>query len=300
MRLFKVVLVLFFILITHNSFPITHSFAHSETKIVKMTPNGFDPQEVTIDVNSSVLFVNQDKVQRWPASNVHPTHDIYPEFDPKEPIEPGKDWVFKPKRAGTFKFHDHISPHFRGVLIVKGEDNIDVLDNSDLNILGKIKNTISAIISRAKNLFISFPPGFSKGQDENLDFTLISTKSPDEQFKLIEKMVQKNGVESTWDNFKEVYKDQGFLGLTSCSAEFAFGCFHGFLDTAFEKSLDDINKAQEACSRLGTGGPFASCIHGIGHGVASFHSTSNLKASLSSCRKLITGQEFCFDGVFME
>ena len=69
---------------------------------------------------------------------------------------------------------------------------------------------------------------------------------------------------------------------------------------AFQKSLDDLGKAEEACSKLGSGGPFASCIHGIGHGIASFHSTNDLKASLKACRKLITGREFCFDGVFME
>ena len=120
--------MLFVLLTSHLPVPsavegslLTSSYAHSETQIIKMTPDGFDPQEVILDTSSTVIFINQDKVQRWPASNIHPTHEIYPEFDPKKPIEPGKDWTFRPKRSGNFKFHDHLFPHFRGTLIVNEE-----------------------------------------------------------------------------------------------------------------------------------------------------------------------------------
>ena len=80
--------------------------AHSQTQIIKMTPDGFEPQEITVDTNSTVIFLNQDSDLHWPASNNHPTHELYPLFDPKRPIESGKSWVFKPTVVGVHKYHD--------------------------------------------------------------------------------------------------------------------------------------------------------------------------------------------------
>ena len=95
--------------------------AHSQTQVIKMTQNGFEPQSVTVDQNQTIIFLNEDSKDRWPASNNHPVHDIYPEFDPKKPISPGGSWPFKPKKAGEWKFHDHLNPHMRGTLIVEAE-----------------------------------------------------------------------------------------------------------------------------------------------------------------------------------
>ncbi|TSC66731.1 MAG: Uncharacterized protein CEO21_82, partial [Microgenomates group bacterium Gr01-1014_80] len=265
---------------------VTSTYAHSATQVIKMIPNGFDPQEVTIDANSAVIFINEDKVDRWPASNIHPTHEIYPEFDPQKPIDLGQSWSFKPKKAGIFKFHDHLLPHFRGTLIVNQEPgSAPGIETDKPNFLEEIKNKFSVILNGVKDLFRSFG---LRPQDDNVDFGSFSNLSPEQQLKALEDMVKRNGVESTWKAFSEkfkgqggssgnihdlahltgslIYKNKGFNGITVCSAEFAFGCYHGFLDTAFEKSLDDIGKAEEACSKLGSGGPIASCIHGIGHG----------------------------------
>ena len=99
-----------------------------------------------------------------------------------------------------------------------------------------------------------------------------------------------------------LFEEKGFSGISNCTTDFAFGCYHGLLDKAFSENLDNLPKAYEACLKLGpsTSGPTASCIHGIGHGVASFHSTTNLEGALLDCRKLEGGKEYCFDGVFME
>jgi len=330
MRVFVIFLTAFFSLyyIQYSIFP---AYAHSQTVIIKMTANGFEPAEVTLDIDSTIIFLNQDKVQRWPASNIHPTHELYPEFDPKKPVEPGKDWTFKPKKAGSFKFHDHLFPHMRGVLIVKKESGLGVDSNRrGDSLFEKIKSSITVILSRfasltvnsAKNIIISFPR-LNRGQDDSVDFASFSKLSPDEQIKTISDMAKKKGVEKTWQFIKETFKNQGgssgnihdlahltgsliyetkgFSGITICSADFAFGCYHGFLDKAFEKSLNDLEKAEEACGRFGAGGPFASCVHGIGHGVASFYQTSDIKNSLLSCKRLSqNASQYCFDGVFME
>lgn len=88
------------------------------TQTVIMKKDSFEPENLNIQKCTKVIFKNQDKVRRWPASNLHPTHGIYPEFDPKQPIEPDKEWSFVFDKAGSWKYHDHLLPSIRGIVNV--------------------------------------------------------------------------------------------------------------------------------------------------------------------------------------
>jgi hypothetical protein len=271
---------------------VSPTSAHSETQVIKMTQDGFTPQTVTIDTNSTVIFLNDDKVDRWPASDIHPTHTEYSEFDPKEPIKVAKSWTFKPK-AGNWKFHDHLNPHFRGTLIVEVEK--DKTAEDPINRTSLLQDWFIKI----KNLFSNIKWPFST--------SAIAQKDAEKNWQ---QLVKANpGAAGNSGNVHDqahliggqIYEQHGLDGLSKCSPEFAFGCFHGFLDKAFQKSLDGLVKAEKACSVLGEGGPSASCIHGIGHGVASFYQTNNIKEALKSCQTLSEkAEQYCFDGVFME
>lgn len=85
---------------------------------VTMKTDSFDPETLTIQKCTKVTFVNQDTVSRWPASNLHPTHGIYPEFDPLKPVEAGKEWSFVFDKVGNWKYHDHLIPSLRGTIAV--------------------------------------------------------------------------------------------------------------------------------------------------------------------------------------
>lgn len=304
--------------------------AHSEVTVIEMMPSGFLPSEIAIDQNSSVIFINKDKQSRWPASNVHPTHQLYPEFDPRRPIEPGASWTFKPKKIGEWKFHDHLMPHMRGVITVieEGPDTKNLQKETkpvSNTFIMKFKNTVNNLFTKLKSFFsfkkISNPEASGQKQLPNKeDFKKLSY---DIQAKKLEGIAQ-SSASKAWQYIKDVFKGEGgssgnihdlahlagilmyektgFEGIKDCSAHFAFGCYHGFLDKAFEKNLDRLLDAEQSCLKLGptNSGPVASCIHGIGHGVASFYSTSDLEKSLSTCRQLTSGNEYCFDGVFME
>ena len=111
-----------------------------------MTESGFEPPTITIPQNSEVEFKNLDNTLRWPASDIHPTHGIYPQFDPKKPIQPGDSWVFKPKKVGTWKYHDHLLPHQRGTVTVVAEGEVQ-------SNLEKVKSWFWGIINFLKNLF---------------------------------------------------------------------------------------------------------------------------------------------------
>lgn len=318
--MFKLIVIIFSLFsIPYSLLPI--SYAHSSIQAVEMTSEGFAPNEITVDQNQTIIFINKDEKPRWPASNVHPTHEIYPQFDSKEPIKPGKSWVFKPQKVGEWRYHDHLFPHMRGKLVVIDEkasgENEEKPEEKKPNWFESVISKINSLLTLIKNLGSNLP-GYKLNSSE------FKNASSDNQIKLLKQYSDVNGSEKGWQFVQDTYKGQagsmgnihdlahlsggllfdnlGFEALAKCTPQFAFGCYHGFLDKAFAKNLDHLIDAQDACLKLGPdgSGPVGSCIHGIGHGVASFHSSSDLKASLAECRKLTSGRDFCFDGVFME
>jgi plastocyanin len=95
---------------------------HSDTTnsvTIHMPATGFDPEKITIKKGDKVCFVNDDPEARWPASNIHPTHEIYPEFDPKTVVRSGETWCFTFTKAGIWNYHDHLFPEFSGTVIAE-------------------------------------------------------------------------------------------------------------------------------------------------------------------------------------
>ncbi|MBI4153453.1 hypothetical protein HY503_00425, partial [Candidatus Woesebacteria bacterium] len=66
------------------AFFIFPSSASAKEYRVEIRENGFEPPALEISVGDSLTFENKDLGPHWPASNIHPTHQIYPEFDPKK------------------------------------------------------------------------------------------------------------------------------------------------------------------------------------------------------------------------
>jgi len=87
--------------------------------VITLTEDGFVPDEVTISAGDTIAFVTTAGKLFWPASNLHPSHALYPEFDPKMPIQSDEVWSFTFTRPGAWKFHDHLSPYFTGVITVE-------------------------------------------------------------------------------------------------------------------------------------------------------------------------------------
>ncbi len=88
---------------------------------VTFNPNALTPSAITIKVGDSIEFRNSDLKPHWPASNPHPSHTLYPEFDSKKELQPGETWVFKFEKVGTWGFHDHLNGRnekFSGIVTV--------------------------------------------------------------------------------------------------------------------------------------------------------------------------------------
>lgn len=288
-------------------FPL-RAFAHEETTTIAITGNGFEPANALFHQGSKVLFLNRDTRAHWPASDPHPTHEIYPEFDPKRTIAPGDVWGFTFERVGKFGFHDHLNPHVRGVIEVVAEQGSQARTKPP-----------------EKPIWLTFwekITAFFYREPKGEDFKKLGDQ---EKFSTLEKMANSKGAKRVWQYLLTTYHGESgssgnihdlahlagklffdkdsWPGLTSCSVTFAFGCYHGFLDQAFVDDLDRLGQAEIICAGFGSreSGPYGSCVHGIGHGVASFYRTTDLKSALESCRTLPSaGVNFCTDGVFME
>ena len=307
-----------------------HGGEHDEL-IIRMTENGFEPKELTVTEGDEVLFINNDDTDRWPASNFHPTHTLYSEFDTMQGIAPGESWKFTFNKVGTWRMHDHLFPHMTGTIIVL-EDPTKEISNDTAQI-----DTETSFFARLKGFFVSlwqkmFSPIGKNDNDSVIDSKLLTEfRNQDERAKYawLENVAKRDGPEVAWDYIKAayntpegvvgnphdmahlvgqlIYKKYGFDGLSICEPLFAFGCYHGLMQVAFDKDKpsefkDKLLAAENGCvAAIGVDSPsYHSCIHGIGHGITTFRENDLMK-SLSDCDLLNEEvRTYCHDGVFME
>lgn len=84
--------------------------------MIAYSENGFSPASVTVKLGAKVKFVNQGTASMWVASAMHPTHQIYPEFDQKTT---GNEYTFEFTKAGSWNYHNHVNPGHYGKVIVE-------------------------------------------------------------------------------------------------------------------------------------------------------------------------------------
>jgi plastocyanin len=89
----------------------------SET--ITMSETGFLPASLTIAAGTTVTFLNNGQAAHWPASDVHPTHNILSGFDAKRGLNTGETYSYTFDQAGTWRCHDHLMPQFTCTIIVK-------------------------------------------------------------------------------------------------------------------------------------------------------------------------------------
>lgn len=100
----------------------------SNATIITYTNDGFEPESIAIRKGNTVQFVNESGKKMWVASNIHPTHSLYPvksaddcfgsSFDQCESIPNETSWEFVFDVAGEFKYHNHVRARDGGTIIV--------------------------------------------------------------------------------------------------------------------------------------------------------------------------------------
>src|SRR3990167_7489221 len=89
------------------------------TAFVTITDKGFDPQTILINKGETVSWTNEDIKAHQPASNPHPVHNGLPGFDAKKPLKKCETYQFTFEEAGTFGYHDHLTPTANGSVVVR-------------------------------------------------------------------------------------------------------------------------------------------------------------------------------------
>lgn len=89
------------------------------TYSIGYTDNCFTPADITINRGEAVRFTNNSTRDMWPASDKHPSHSLYPEFDSTGTIAPGDSYTFTFAKAGTWDYHDHLKLKCGGTITVR-------------------------------------------------------------------------------------------------------------------------------------------------------------------------------------
>ncbi len=103
-----------------------------ELYTIKVTSSGFSPKDLEINKGDIVLFLNEGSSKSWPASDVHPTHTVYPNsgiskcgtveeeniFDACKGLANGESYSFTFNEIGTWTYHDHLKPYVGGTIVV--------------------------------------------------------------------------------------------------------------------------------------------------------------------------------------
>lgn len=89
-----------------------------KTVNISYTNSCFVSGNQSIKKGDTIRFTNNSNGSMWPASDRHPEHDIYSEFDSKGPIGNGGMYTFTFTRTGTWGYHDDIKPGCGGAITV--------------------------------------------------------------------------------------------------------------------------------------------------------------------------------------
>lgn len=89
-----------------------------QTVVITFANGTATPNVVNIKVGDTVKFVNNNGVPHWPASGVHPTHQICPGFDALHGLTQGETYSFIFDETKTCPWHDHLNPSINGQIIL--------------------------------------------------------------------------------------------------------------------------------------------------------------------------------------
>ena len=276
---------------TPSETPLAGSWA------VEFRDGGFAPKRLDIEAGQQVRFVNASEKSLWPASSIHPTHQIFPEFDSGAPVGAEGVWAFTFDKPGFWRYHNHMAPEHSGLIVVEGGESVQrpepiALDVDDLNFDAPPDLTPKALTDLFTN--------------DILLKRYVEQYGPTNTVRLIEEAGRVVGElchERAHETGRLSYEMFGAAAFALSSHECEAGAFHGATEAMF-KARGTANLESDVRVICGTSDVFffrLQCIHGVGHGLMAWTSYE-LYDSLDLCDRLETDrdQRACYSGVFME
>lgn len=99
--------------------PIELSVNQDGVYEITYTDRGYQPEYAKVPVGATVRIVNKSSMEFWPASDPHPVHTDFPQFDPQKALPVGGTYDFKFEKGGIYGFHDHLNHIWIGALVVE-------------------------------------------------------------------------------------------------------------------------------------------------------------------------------------
>lgn len=299
--------------------------------VITLTNDGFIPTALTVPIGAEVTFRTTEKRYFWPASNEHPAHTAYSEFDPKRPVAPDEQWVFRFEKTGTWGFHDHISPFYIGTITVTGDGVAAVPKKEDV-----IRSKLKSLYAYVNNLFIHNLISFNYRECTNSELgrseriqcweriveTIVQKKGLHVALQFVSRMKSKNtafaadchvyvhrvGEQYYW-RFINNRKIEVSDNFDLCDQ----GFFHGFMQE-FTSHGQNITEAKRYCDALiaqisdtEKGEKLRlQCYHGIGHGLTFLYAPMYweqndeiMRRGTADCRTMFPqSPRFCISGVY--
>jgi hypothetical protein len=267
--------------------------------VVELTEEGFSPKDLTVLKGQTVTFKTSRGKDFWPASDLHPTHGIYPEFDPLEPVAADKSWGFRFDKVGEWRYHDHLFPYYRGTIkVIKGDDKqVDSGGCENMEEEKKIQCWDDLVREAVRTKGVGY------------SVHLLAELYSDAQFAVNCHVFAHTIGGEAYFEFKKNNKIDISPEMNYCG----FGFYHGFMETLLAKG-ESIQFARDLCAYMDkqlnnpSGYAGGACFHGIGHGLvdgsdkrAWGNAQALLEPGLELCDKVaVTAEEHyrCYSGAF--
>ncbi len=310
----------FYLFIFYSLFIILSSVSAHELQahVMQLDDSGFHPNTIEIKQGDTVEFVIKGFQPHWPASDIHPTHQIYPEFDPKEPVQPGKSWSFQFEKAGHWNCHDHLSPeHTCQITVQKDPDFVSSQKTRPPSFQEKFNQFTENLRTWFLKKYFSFFPNAKQAQLDKLSVLdvaknetklrlLVTLYSPVDLLKKLNKEADNSPQtchQAAHQLGRVTYLVEGANAFQimdpTCSSGVLHGAMEGFLR---DKGTTDLARnITGLCQSVSTQFNAFTCWHGIGHGLMAYNNY-NLPETLKFCKSLGKSNEQipCYGGAFME
>ncbi|MEX2514768.1 MAG: hypothetical protein WD335_01405 [Candidatus Paceibacterota bacterium] len=302
--------------------------------IIHMDQDGFDPQKITIQPGTEVIFENVGDDGHWPATNDHPSHTLYDDtdigehctddasavFDACKAIPAGESWSFVFEKEGSFGYHNHLWPHLVGEVTVQevaaGETKkrgfFSFIMDSYRNFYYRIINIFSSPNEEVLLNTGSTDSNFYKDLKNRYE-AIVMEQDPREAIQALREASAEN--ERTSALCHDILHEVGHTAFDkygSFDEAIAFqsdfcnsGYIHGLFESYFQTTAEPLSGLAAQCNRYAEvgGRPFDlwQCQHGAGHGFM-YLTGGDLDESLKLCEEGFrpSGAGSCRNGVYME
>ncbi len=272
----------------------THGAGAPDAPTVRYSADGaFVPERLDISTGDEVVFVNESAVPVWPASNIHPTHEILPEFDPLEAIPAGASWSFTFNRNGYWRYHNHIDPAQKGLVVAAGGP----------------AETLEPLPAYTEDVqFAAAPPGAGgealfddAGALENY-VVAYGPAAAVAELKAVEIETGRYCHDAAHEAGRMAYEHFGAAAFVLSGHECQAGALHGTTEALFaERGTSRLAEDVAVLCSITNRFVRHQCYHGAGHGLMAW-TTYEIHEALELCDVLESGddRESCYSGIFME